>query len=128
MQVKESWDAEDEEEVEEGKKKVKLDSQVQPVGGKVTPTRTASQGGEEGKGEGEGEEEEEEGSSEEESSESESEEELTPYEKAERRILVRSLYTSTGSLSATVCLKILFHFFTTLFCTIYRIRVEGRVE
>ena len=87
-QVKECWEDEDDEPEEEdtAKTAVKPDSQVQQLAVTGSPTTREREGGEEGDEEGEGEGE---GSSEE-SSESESEEEeLTAYEKAERRIEVR---------------------------------------
>ena len=74
--MKDSWDAEDDDEQVDPVKKP-----VKPVS-PVVDTPATVQGGEVA------EEEEGEGSSEEESSESESEGELTAYEKAEQRIMV----------------------------------------
>ena len=74
--MKDNWDDEDEEAAKSGTPALRSEAKER-----------ATQPEKEEEGE---EEEEEEGSEEEESSESDSEEELTPYEKAEGRIMVRT--------------------------------------
>ena len=79
--MKENWDDEVEEEMKEQREELVVEPEGQPQqSGEKREIPLAEPGGEEGEGEGE--------TSEEESSESESEEDLTLYEKAERRILV----------------------------------------
>ena len=86
--MKDNWD-DDEEEGGQA-----AEPEGPSLGSEAKETQSPEQGEEGGVEEGQ---EEEEGSSEEESSESDSEEELTPYEKAERRIMVHLYSTAVAN-------------------------------
>ena len=90
--MKDNWDDE-----EEGRA-------AEPEGPSLGSEVKETQSPEQGEGEEEGEEEEE-GSSEEESSESDSDEELTPYEKAEQRIMVHLYFPHKSPRNSHLLLK-----------------------
>ena len=102
--MKDNWDDEEEEEEEEEGEEEEEEETGSPSEEKTPAVEHLKREGEEEGEEEEGEGEEEEESSEE-SSESDGEEELTPYEKAEQRILVciiRTVCTYPSCLYDTV--------------------------